>query len=393
MAQCIIMIIVGPYPVESSFYPEHVAIPFMTLLIFVVLLYVISKIRARLIQDEKVKSNPEHKIVNIESSSFLSIKDFKSSEVISALTLIVTIVTALVVPFTQLPVLDYTVSGPLNKNEIGTEEFEIAIHNYGAKTAKDVTLSFKAEGAKFEGFSSLPFLDKHFTYNTHIEGVRTGEASVEITELPPHSYTVVRATVSQISDERRTELITYLRSEEAVAYHQTTNLILFYGILAFFYVFFTILFGTGISELVETTNHTTTTTKYTVNYHDIAVAAILIISGIVAASLVIYLPNVETQIRFYPLYYWAGTLIIPVTIAVLAVIFYQYTKPPPIMNRSKFRHIAEAAILAASCIVAANLLLSLNTDTHLLRFWAGILIIPITIVLLIVTYKDSSSFN
>ena len=112
--------------------------------------------------------------------------------------------------------------------------------------------------------------------------------------------------------------------------------------------------------------------------------------------------NVETQITYYPLYYWAGTLIVPITIAIIAVIFYQYKthikkeieneieKRTILTNRRrKFRHIAEAAILTASCKVAANLLLSLNTDTHLLRFWAGILMIPITIVLLIVTYKDS----
>lgn len=152
---------------------------------------------------------------------------------------------------------------------------------------------------------------------------------------------------------------------------------------------------------------------------NIVLIASLIISVIVEASLLFYLPNVETQITFYPLYYWAGTLITPITIAIIAVIFYRYKKhireeikeeiekhireentnlPKTEIEerknkeitsiltnrRRKFRHIAEAAILTASCIVAANLLLSLNTDTHVLRFWVGILIIPITTLYIIV---------
>ena len=41
------MLTVGPYPNENSFYPEHLIIPFITLSIFLIILYVIARIRIK----------------------------------------------------------------------------------------------------------------------------------------------------------------------------------------------------------------------------------------------------------------------------------------------------------------------------------------------------------
>ena len=44
------MVQVGPYPIETSYYPEHLIIPLITLLIFVVMLYVIARISKKQIE-------------------------------------------------------------------------------------------------------------------------------------------------------------------------------------------------------------------------------------------------------------------------------------------------------------------------------------------------------
>jgi hypothetical protein len=171
---------------------------------------------------------------------------FQASDTISLVSVIVTIVLALVGPFSQLPVLDYTVEGPFPTDSQGNEKFEISVHNYGSVTAENVILSFKADQGKFEGFSSLTYLAKRLVYNTTSQGDTLGKALVEIKELPPRSYTVISVTLSPLSEStQRSELITYLRSSETVAYYQISKLMAFYGTLAFFYVFFGLGFATG----------------------------------------------------------------------------------------------------------------------------------------------------
>jgi hypothetical protein len=49
---------VGPYPVETSFFPEHLIIPLVSLLIFVLMLYVIARIKRKQITDPTIMAKP-----------------------------------------------------------------------------------------------------------------------------------------------------------------------------------------------------------------------------------------------------------------------------------------------------------------------------------------------
>ena len=53
------MIEVGPYPLEASFYPEHLFIPLISLLIFVVILSIIASIKKRLIERKEENSKKQ----------------------------------------------------------------------------------------------------------------------------------------------------------------------------------------------------------------------------------------------------------------------------------------------------------------------------------------------
>jgi hypothetical protein len=397
---------VGPYPVEVSFYPEHLIIPLITLLIFVIILFVIARIRKNQLtrptdqiaaQVEKrkeviekrgtseYKNKPLKQAEAEVESGRLFLSEFKAGDTISLITLIGTIVAALVVPFSQLPVLDYEVKKVSAGNQ-DTQIFEIAVRNHGAIAAENVIISFKADNTEFEGFSSLPYLAKRLIYNTATQGNDIGKAAVEIKELPPRSYTVVSATLSPINiGKNNAELITYLRSEETVAYHQTSNLMAFYGILAFFYVFFALGFATGlIYPLREPGN--------TIHYRRIVIIGISILSAIIATNLLFFLPHLDLDNILYLTYYWVGLLLIPVTILIICIIYHLFQRPLPTTD---YRDGAVITGLVLSLIVSVGLAIYLpqidaNRPLYIAAATLSPLVIPIAITIVFMVYRRHS---
>src|SRR6478672_7482326 len=182
------MLRTAPYPVESSFFPDHFYIPLISLGIFIVILYVIARIRMR--QYESVNSkqrgdrdalvqsrlgqqprekhslnaiNIQHIEQNIKTAKLSD--DFKASEIIALVGLIVSITTAIVAPFTHIPVLDYSVNGPIPTQTKDLYRFEVYINNQGTFTAEHVIISFLSNNLKLKDYSSIPFLGDQITQN------------------------------------------------------------------------------------------------------------------------------------------------------------------------------------------------------------------------------------
>ncbi len=72
----------------------------------------------------------------------------------------------MVVPVTQIPILDYMVSEVSDQFPTeGTQMFEITIHSYGATPAKNVVVSISAENTDFRVLGSRPFLADAVVHN------------------------------------------------------------------------------------------------------------------------------------------------------------------------------------------------------------------------------------
>jgi hypothetical protein len=256
----------APYPIENSFFPEHLIIPLLTLLFFSIIVYIITRIKER--QKEREKKEKEKKKENgdyerdaapKESELFMKwlrknlkvsedekfgLADMKTGDILSLVGLVGTIAIALVVPFSQLPILDYNVVGLSSSRIENAKDFYIVIHNFGNVEAENVLVSLEATNVKFLKFRTDPFLSKHFINNTTTKGAIIGKAVLEFDSLPPRSHTVITASMSKLSNsDSAPELKTHLRSDEAVGYHNTTWLVVFYLIMAGLFILFGISFS------------------------------------------------------------------------------------------------------------------------------------------------------
>ena len=347
---------VGPYPVEVSFYPEHFIIPLISLIIFGIIMYVIARIKLRqfedprtsqaknqrkardvavqtrqyqqehkqLERDEQQKARPkvldgsplEHLGENIQTGRLNA--DFKYTEIIALGGLIVTIVSALVAPFGQLPVLDYTVTGPFSTVNGTFMSFDVVIHNYGTIATKNVLISFSAEDITFIGFSSEPFLGDKVSFKE--SNSEKGKSLIEISQLPPRSQTIITMTFFDNSSKLNQKLTTYLRSDDVTGYHQISNLITFYLALVGFYVLFALLISMGmiypLKEKVSEGRSETVVTRE-INIKPLVLISVLILSGIISANLLLYLSHLDEGSTWFMICYWVGILIIPVAILLL----------------------------------------------------------------------------
>ena len=157
-----------------------------------------------------------------------------TSDSISFGGLIVTIITGMVFPFIQKPILDYSFQ-PENVNKTSTKDLTkdlaIKIHNFGLAPAKHVVGSMKGNNLTFSNITSEPFLSKYFRTNTNgTTGYRANvtvshktNATVSIKDgffdidvLPPGSETSINSKVDVSKIHKDTELIVYLRSDEVL---------------------------------------------------------------------------------------------------------------------------------------------------------------------------------
>jgi hypothetical protein len=431
------MVKIGPYPNEVSFYPDHFVIPLITLLIFVILLYIITRIRrtqGRAQAEERARSeatrgqkpmpaegdgwktlDPTKMIDTIRQEvqrgiekakedltkvqeKKIHITDLGAADVISLVGLIGTIVGALVVPFSQLPILDYTVTGPFPTTKKDTQKFEIAIHNSGTINAENVLVSLKADNTKFSEFSSQPFLANYFIDNASANSGRTGEALIEIKDLPSRSHTIITAIATKVSDDKsEPELTTFVRSDKAVGYHQSFNVAIFYVLLSASYVFFTVMFSTGLINPLRPAKKIEYRSTGTIDPQKplerienrlFAIVGILISAGVIASNLLLYLPHLDVGSTLYVVYYYGGVLIVPVTILILAIIYY-YRRG----YAWDYRLIAIIAGLIVSGIAAASMLIYLppvdpNNSFYPFYHWLGVLVIPVMVLATMLAYHQ-----
>jgi uncharacterized repeat protein (TIGR01451 family) len=416
---------VGPYPIEASFYPEHIIIPLISLLVFVAILSVIAHIRKRLIEanllteskraKDSISASPlSHSMtgtkITEESGTglvkvLLDIKHdfyhqlqhlrkdsenmnpsfFKASESISLVTLIATVVLALVGPFGQLPILDYSISDPISSGE--NQTYDIKVENYGTVTAKNVMISLQAQGVKFQDFGSTPYLANQLIFNKSIQGTLEDKAMVEINQLHAHSSTVIHAITKPPISDSDAKLTVYLRSEQVAGYHNIGNLIAFYAILAIFYAIFALSFSTKkINPLYEKNEDGKTVRK--INYSRIAIIAISIACSIISANLLFLLSHLDSSSLYYLVSYWAGLLIIPLTIFVISVLYYFVSKRE---DKQVYQNCAVITGIIISIIFAAGLAtymprIDTGYRTSRVLYFVSILSVPATIVIAFVTY-------
>jgi hypothetical protein len=155
------------------------------------------------------------------------------AESISFINLIVTIITTMIVPLVQKPLLDYYVTEPrlIPKDPKNFSQSEIKIYNFGIVAAKHVIGSMKGENITFLDFTSDPFLSKYFTDNSDATK-QIKDGFFELGILPPWSGTIITAKMN-ITNSTASEsnsslyqpyntayqpLVTYIRSDEGVGY-------------------------------------------------------------------------------------------------------------------------------------------------------------------------------
>jgi hypothetical protein len=338
------LVILGPYPSEASFYPELIIVPFITLAIFSIILYLIATIKIRNIKGEDttsktpVRTSTEQKEVEEKDttsktplSTFLQnkkkerqlgtlkkaaetvrkghITDIKTGDVIAIVGLIATIVVPLLIPLVQAPIIDYVTKGPFNTNKDNIQRFEIVINNIGI-AADHVIVSLTANNTTFLNFTSQPFLAKHVNATTN----KVGSGLLDIDNLPAGSQIIITATVSSSANQKpQPELTTYVHSSKVVGYHQIYDMFIFYLALFVVYAILAVIFGSGLIPL--------TTKEIRRDYRKFAVCGVIISSGIVAGNMLLYLPYLHTTDILYLIYYFIGPLLIPVTILTLLEIF------------------------------------------------------------------------
>lgn len=200
------------YPPESFFYPFHLIAGIIAGSIFAVILLCL------------FWSLPKAKAVSY---------DLGKTDAIALGTLIITIATTGLFPFLINPMLDYIVN--FEREEMpNIQDYNIEVTNWGLSPANNVILSMTSANTNFFNFTSEPFLGNLTTSNITIQG----NAMYSIPILPPRSHTLIdfKANISQADPDQR--LITFVRSDEKVGYHDVVWTILFYLILGILIVWF-----------------------------------------------------------------------------------------------------------------------------------------------------------
>lgn len=146
-----------------------------------------------------------------------------TSDRISFGSLIVTMITSLVFPFIQVPLLDYSFD-PANIDKNSTKDLTIKIHNFGLAPAKHVVGALGDGNVIFKDITSEPFLSKYFGNN--IKGTTGYRANAttnkdgffDIDVLPPGSETAITAKIDVSKSSDDTQMTAYLRSDETVGH-------------------------------------------------------------------------------------------------------------------------------------------------------------------------------
>lgn len=218
---------------EPAFWPLHLFISIITLVIFFLIVLLISRIY----------SCPAQRHLPIP------INQFKPDTTFALVSLVATLVGLLITSFLQVPVLDYTVS-PLEVNDTSKPsvmKFTTRIQNYGFVSAKNVIISMRANNVLFLNPISEPHLGRHI-HNYTIVKNNIGMQNVEIDAIPVRSVTDIttfinRSNVNKPIDE---DIIINVRSDESIGNRGTYYLISYYVILALFYMFAAGLLVAGV---------------------------------------------------------------------------------------------------------------------------------------------------
>jgi len=226
---------IGPYPPESGLYPNHfyIALDYYNLLsILLIKKYYKPK-------EQKSTSSQSNQTQNSDTSSQSNQtqnSDKSEINVTSLLTLgglVFGLVTFIISPYINSPVLDYHVGKPYSTQSPNIKYVRIDITNSGTATANNVLLSYKAPGATFLAYETQPYLPSNYTYAIRGNN-QTGKAFLLINSLPAGSTTVVFEGI-RIETSKNQELTTYLRSDEGVAFYNVLGIIAFYIALSAIY--------------------------------------------------------------------------------------------------------------------------------------------------------------
>lgn len=156
-----------------------------------------------------------------------------TSDSISFGGLIVTMITSLVFPFIQVPLLDYSFE-PDYIFKQDPKDLTIKIHNSGLAPAKHVIGALKADNLTFSKITSEPFLSNYFRTNTNTSGTTGYRANTttgyktnttpsengffDIDVLPPGSETSITTKMDISKSNNDTQMTVYLRSDEGVGH-------------------------------------------------------------------------------------------------------------------------------------------------------------------------------
>ena len=106
-----------------------------------------------------------------------------------------------------------------------TKYLAIKIHNFGLAPAKHVVGSLRGNNLTFSNITSKPFLSKYFRTNTNVTSgyranvtVSNKDGFFDVDVLPPGSETSINSKVDVSKVHKDTQLIVYLRSDEAIGY-------------------------------------------------------------------------------------------------------------------------------------------------------------------------------
>jgi hypothetical protein len=217
------------YPIESAFYPIHLAISFTTTAIFIVIIFSY-RIFLRRTSDDRAILTSEGKMTR--TGRILSVADG-----IALMTLIATIIVTGLLPIIQNPLVDYSAAlSPTDPNNPQSKNFKLNIDiiNYGLASANHLIVSVKAVDAnvKFNNSQSTPYLSNHFNKNESMPG----NLFLEIDTLPPRSQINMSTYLEGVDPDKQKNVIPYVRSDERVGFHLTIPTSLFYLVLGGVYV-------------------------------------------------------------------------------------------------------------------------------------------------------------
>jgi uncharacterized repeat protein (TIGR01451 family) len=198
------------YPLESNFFPTQFIIALVSSLIFLVII-----------------AGYRRFLLRIHRNNAQSANEWTKTDTLTVIGIIVTLITTMLFPFFQFPLLDYTMNQVMNG---GYVTFTIDITNRGLASANNVIISMKSEGMTFSNITSEPFIP-----NSNITSNKPGHAVVEIEVIPAAASNRITGVLN--STENNNQALTiYVRSDERVGYNNAFLIIIFYFTLLISYV-------------------------------------------------------------------------------------------------------------------------------------------------------------